>query len=123
MKNKRTRVDYGDSIKIPQSTLQAVFSLFWPLNSWIKKIIFLVIIVLVASFSTWFSLPETTKTEVIDYLKGSKRAQSPVIVSPGKEPSANIQKEIRQHTEGDQSPAVVTNGDVNINIGRKDAKK
>jgi len=82
-----------------------------------------VVILLIASFTIWFSLPERTKTEVIDYLKGSKKAQSSAIVTHGKEPSLNIQKRIQQHTEGDQSPAVVSNGDVNINIGSKDGKK
>ena len=78
---------------------------------------------LVASFTFWVSLPERTKTEVIDYLSGSKKVESPAIATHGKEPSVNIQKGIRQHTEGDQSPAVVSNGDVNINIGNKDGKK
>jgi hypothetical protein len=123
MKNKRTKVDYGESNKIPQSTLQAVFSLFWPLNSWLKKIVFMAVIMLAASFALWVSLPEMIKKEVIDNLKSSKKAQSPIIVTPGKEPSANIQKGIRQHTEGNQSPAVVSSGDVNINIGSKDSKK
>jgi hypothetical protein len=123
MKNKKTKVDYVNSNKIPQSTLQAVFSLFWPLNSWLKKIVFMAVIMLAASFALWVSLPEMTKKEAIDYLRSSKKAQSPVIVTLGKEPSANIQKGIRQHTEGNQSPAVVSSGDVNINIGSKDSKK
>jgi hypothetical protein len=123
MKNKSTKVDYGTSNQIPQNPWQAVCFLFWPLNSWLKKVFFVVIIILVASFTFWVSLPERTKTEVIDYLSGSKKVESPAIATHGKEPSVNIQKGIRQHTEGDQSPAVVSNGDVNINIGNKDGKK
>jgi hypothetical protein len=123
MKNNKTKVDNDDSDKIPQGTLQAVFSLLWPPNSWFKKIVFMAVIILVASFSVWLSLPERTKTEVIDYLKGSKKTQAPAIATPGKEPSVNTQEGIRQHTEGDQSPAVISNGNVNINIGRKDDKK
>jgi hypothetical protein len=123
MKSKRTKVDDGNLNKIPQSTLQAVLSIFWPLNSWLKKIVFVVIIILISSFTIWVSLPEKTKMEVIASLIGDKKTQFPVIVTPEKEPSVNIKKDIRQHTEGDQSPAVVSNGDVNINIGSKDGKK
>ena len=123
MKNKSTKVRKSDSNQKPQNLWQAVCFLFWPLNGWLKKVFFVVIIILVASFTLWVSLPERTKTEVIDYLKGSKKTQSPSIVTPGKEPSANIQKDIRQHTEGNQSPAVVSNKDVNISIGSKDSKK
>jgi uncharacterized alpha/beta hydrolase family protein len=123
MKNKSTKVRKSDSNQKPQNLWQAVCFLFWPLNSWLKKVFFVVIIILVASFTLWVSLPERTKTEVIDYLKGSKKTQSPAIVTHGKESSANIQKDIRQHTEGNQSPAVVSNKDVNISIGSKDSKK
>lgn len=123
MKSKRTRVDNGNTNKIPQSIVQAVFYLFWPLNNWLKKIAVVVVIVLVASFTIWAALPEKAKTKVMDFLKRSEKVQSPVVVSPAKEPLVNIQKDIRQHTEGDQSPAVISNGDVNINIGNKDSKK
>lgn len=123
MKDKRKKVEYVNSNQIPQNPWQAAFSFLWPLNSWHKKIVFVVVIMLVASFTIWVSLPERAKTEVIDYLKGSKKAESPIIVTPGKEPSVNIQKSVQQHTEGDQSPAVISDGDVNINIGSKNNKK
>lgn len=123
MKNKRTKVDDGNSNKTPQSALQAVFSIIWPLNNWLKKVVFVVVIFLVASFAIWVSLPERIKTEVIGYLKGSNKIQSPAIAPPKKEPSVNIQKDIWQSTEGNQSPAVISDGNVNINIGSQDDKK
>jgi hypothetical protein len=122
MNSKRTKMDYVDS-KIPQSALEALFYFFWPLNSWLKKSIVVVFIVLVASFTVWLSLPEKTKTEAINYLKGNTKAQTPEIVTPRKAPSANGMNDVRQHTEGDQSPAVISNGDVNINIRNKDSEK
>jgi hypothetical protein len=123
MKNKRRKVKDGNSNQIPQNLWQAVCSLFWPLNSWLKKIVSVVVIILVAFFTIWVSLPERTKTEVIDFLKGSKSTPSPAIITHERESSVNIQKGIRQDTEGDQSPAIIADGDVNINIGSKDDKK
>lgn len=118
MKNRRTEVAYGDS-KIPQSTLQAVFSLFWPLNNNLKKFIFVVVLVLVALFAVWVSLPEKTKTEIIEHLKDDKNVQSPATVTKEKVPPSVVKKQI-QHTEGNQSPArsirVESSGDQSPNI-------
>jgi regulatory protein YycI of two-component signal transduction system YycFG len=118
MKNRRKEVDYGDS-KIPQSTLQAVFSLFWPLNSNLKKFIFVVALVLVGLFAVWVSLPEKTKTEIIDHLKDNKNVQFPAIVTKEKVPPTAVKKQI-PHTEGNQSPAtsihVESSGDQSPNI-------
>lgn len=83
----------------------------------------MILIIFVGSFAIWISLPESKKTEAIDYLRGSNKVQSSPIVTQGKEPSLKVQKNIQQHTEGDQSPAIVSNGDVNINIGGKDGKR
>lgn len=145
MKNKSISVDHGTSKQTPQSPWHAFFLLLWPLNAWWKKAIFVIVILFVASFAIWVALPERMKTETLEYLKGSKKAQSPATVTPGKE--SNIQNEnsdpskktarpipqslgkrrtqglsqegIRQQTEGDQSPAVISGGDVNISIEGK----
>jgi len=144
MKNRTKKVDYTSN-KMPQSLWHAFFLLLWPLNAWWKKVIFVIVIVFVASFAIWAALPERTKTETVDYFKGSRKAQSPPVVTPGK--GSNIQNEypdaskktakpvpqspvkrrtqglsqegIRQQTEGDQSPAVISGGDVNISIEGK----
>jgi len=117
MKNKRTEVDRGDLNKVPQNIIQAILSLLWPLTSNLKKFIALVILLSVVFFAIWVTVPEKTKTEIIGFIKGSKSIQSPTITSNEKVPPPNITKEILQHTEGDKSPAVISNGDVNISIG------
>jgi hypothetical protein len=123
MKNKKSKVYYNTSNQIPRNLWQVAFNLLGPLNSRRNKIVLVIVIIFVIFFYLWSSLPERTKTEFIDYLSGNKKVETPAIVTHGKEPSVNSKKEIRQHTEGDQSPAVISNGDVNINIGGKDGKK
>ena len=120
---KKVKDYYNTSNQTPKDLWQAAFHLLGPLNSRRNKVVLVIVIIFVAFFYLWSSLPERTKTEVIDYLSGNKKVESPAIVTHGKEPSVNSQKGIRQHTEGDQSPAVISNGDVNINIGGKDGKK
>ncbi len=90
MKNKRTKANSDTASQIPQGPWQAIFNLFWPLNSRWKKAFLAIIIVLAAFFSIWVSLPETTKKEFIDYLKNSKKAQSPAIVSHGNESTSPV---------------------------------
>ena len=90
MKNKRTKVNTVTSNQIPQSPWQAFFHLFWPLDSLWKKAALAIVIVLITFFAIWASLPETTKTEIIDYVKSSKKVQSPAIVSHGKESTAPV---------------------------------
>jgi hypothetical protein len=119
MKDKRKKVDFISEDQIPQSPMQAVLSLFWPLNTRAKKIIFFIFIVFVASFAIWVSLPEITKTDIIAYVKGGNNTPTPVIVIPSKTPAINTQKDIKQNTKGDQSPAVVSGGDVHIDIDSK----
>jgi hypothetical protein len=86
MKRKNTRVN-DTSGKIPQTPWQAFFYLFWPLNSLFKKTVFVALIIFGTFFTIWISLPEITKTEVIDYLRGSNKAQFPAIDAHGKESS------------------------------------
>jgi|GEM_PF-5781377 len=122
MKDKRTKAAYDNSNQIPKSLWQAVFCIFWPLNSWLKKGAFMVLVIFAVVFTIWIYLPERSKNEVIDYLKGRKIMQSPTTITLGNPSSANVQKDIEQHTEGDQSPSVISGGDVSITIGDKQKK-
>ncbi len=146
MKNKNIKIN-GTSGQKPRDLSEAVFHVLWPLNTWWKKIVFAVVILLAVGYFGWLALPEKIKMELIDDLKDRKETKSPASVGHGKGTSENIkngdpnipnkirsempvkqkkdsfhkssQDGIQQHTEGDQSPAVVSGGDVNINIGGK----
>jgi hypothetical protein len=122
MKNKRTEAINDDSNKIPQSPAQVLFSLFWPLNTNLKKFAAIILLAFLGLFAVWASLPDKTKSEIIGYFKNSRNVQSRPPAKTNRAPLANTKKEIHQHTEGNQSPAVITNGDVNINIGTEGAK-
>ena len=146
MKNKNIKIN-GTSSQKPRDPWEAFFHVLWPLNTWWKKVVFAVVIFLVVCYGIWLAFPEKIKMEIIDYLKDRKETQSPASVGDGKDSSENIKNEdpnipnkirsempvdqkkdsfqkssqegIQQHTKGDQSPAVVSGGDVNINIGGK----
>jgi len=133
MKNTSTDDEHGATKQVPEGLWQLAFHVLWPPNRWWKKIILVVVVIFVVLFAVWTPLPERTKTEIIDSLKGSKdistdaakKTVDPVVTQlkekrQTQEPS---HEGIQQHTEGDQSPAIVSGGDVNINIKVKDSKK
>ncbi len=137
----------NDESQVPRDLCQALLDFLWPLNTWWKKIGFLIVVVFVICFFAWRSLPDKTKIDAIDYfLRNRKGVQPQAVETYTKSTSENIkngkssetvsvmpqapaierrarkqplQGAIQQHTEGDQSPAVVSEGDVNIRIEGK----
>jgi hypothetical protein len=117
-----------------------VFHLVWPPETWKKKIALGIICLAAVCFAILAWLPDTTKMEIIRYFKqmtnrshtsleppaavDSQASQPEVSKTPKMKRPAPFKRTqeqtkttntqiINQHTEGDQSPAIISN-DVNI---------
>lgn len=143
-KNKKSK-------QIPTNPWQVVWYIFWPPNTWKKKFALGSVIFIIVCFTLWVSaIPDTIKTEIIHFVKeqitnlpeqpqksavtGNSQASQPEVsktpeikrTAPLKQTQEQTKNTntttINQHTEGDQSPAIISN-DVNIKYDTPRDKK
>ena len=136
-----------DSKQIPTNLLQAIWRPFWPPNTRKKKFALGSVIFALVCFTVWVSvIPDTIKTEIIHFVIGKttnhpRSPLEPAVTGSQQEisktpemkrttPFRGTQEQtkntntliINQHTEGDQSPTIISN-DVNITYDAPKDKK
>ncbi len=141
----------NDLKQTPAGLWQVFFRLVWPLDTWKKKVALGVIFIAAVCSAVWvYGFPDIIKAEVIHYFKQviTDRSETPLKSpaagdSQGSQPQVSETPEmkrttpfratkermkntntliINQHTEGDQSPAIISN-DVNITYDAPKGKK